>query len=237
MEDFLPLRLSSSFSGNTEIFPEIRLLVFQYGRTLLCTAMKVYGITNVKGGAGKTHATVHLAWQAAAHGQRVAVLDLDPTRQSVNWVELAGLGIPALHIDIKQADLEGYIAQLRADGDFDAIFIDTPANDRDASLETLMVSDVAIIPVGVGTSDTGMLGTTERQVKRAMQLRPELQPYILINRAKFAPARERETVADCEKTGFPVLRARVPLRGDYQAAAGKTPDGFHYAEVWKEVNA
>ncbi|MVN88750.1 AAA family ATPase [Deinococcus sp. HMF7620] len=199
--------------------------------------MKVYGVTNVKGGAGKTHTTVHLAHQAAQEGMRVAVLDLDPTRQSVNWIELAGLGIPALHIDIKQADLEAYIGQLRSEGDFDAVFIDTPANDRDAALETLMVSDVAVIPVGVGTSDTGMLGTTERQVKRAMQLRPDLRPFILINRAKFAPARERETVEECLKTGFPVLGARVPLRGDYQAAAGKMPQGQHYAEVWREVNA
>jgi len=199
--------------------------------------MKVYGVTNVKGGAGKTHTTVHLAFQAAAHDQRVAVLDLDPTRQSVNWIEVAGLGIPALHIDIKQADLEAYVAQLRDEGDFDAIFIDTPANDRDASLETLMVSDIAIIPVGVGSSDTGMLGTTERQVKRALQLRPDLRPYILINRGKFAPARERQTVEECGKTGFPILEARIPLRGDYQAAAGNRPDGHHYAQVWRELNA
>lgn len=199
--------------------------------------MRVYGITNVKGGAGKTHACVHLAYQAVQDGKRVAVLDLDPTRQSVNWVEVAALGIPALHLDIKQSDLEGYIEQLRGEGDFDAIFIDTPANDRDATLETLLVSDVAIIPVGVGTSDTGMLGTTERQVKRAQQLRPELRPFILVNRGGFAPARERETVEECQKTGIPVLQARVPLRGGYQAAAGKVPDGEHYGDVWREVNA
>lgn len=199
--------------------------------------MRVYGITNVKGGSGKTHATVHLAYLAAQRGERVAVLDLDPTRQSVNWIELAGLGLPAMPLDIKQDDLEGYIAQLRADGDFDAVFIDTPANDRDAALETLLVSDVALIPVGVGTSDTGMLGTTERQVKRALQLRPSLKPYILINRARFAPARERETEAECAKTGIPVLQSRIPLRGNYQAAAGKTPTDEHYAEVWQEVNA
>lgn len=199
--------------------------------------MRVYGITNVKGGSGKTHATVHLAHHAANRGQRVAVIDLDPTRQSVNWIELAGLGIPAVALDIKQDDLEGYIAQLRTDGDFDAIFIDTPANDRDATLETLLVSDVALIPVGVGTSDTGMLGTTERQVKRALQLRPDLKPFILINRARFAPARERETEAECQKTGIPVLSRRIPLRGNYQAAAGKVPEGEHYAEVWQEVNA
>ncbi|UQN09396.1 ParA family protein [Deinococcus sp. QL22] len=199
--------------------------------------MRVYGITNVKGGAGKTHASIHLAYEAARLGKRVAVLDLDPTRQSVNWVELAGLGLPALHLDIKQSDLEAYIEQLRADGDFDVIVIDTPANDRDAALETLMVADVAIIPVGVGTSDTGMLGTTERQVKRALQLRPHLKTFILLNRTKFAPARERETEEECRKTGIPVLQARVPLRGDYQAAAGKVPKGEHYGDVWREINA
>ena len=197
--------------------------------------MKVYGVVNVKGGAGKTHAVVHLA-REASHTRRVAVLDLDPTRQSVNWIELAGLGIPAHAFDIKQSDLEAYITQLRQEDDFDVILIDTPANDRDAALETLMVSDIALIPVGVGTSDTGMLGTTERQVKRAQQLRPELKAYILINRAKFAPARERETVEEAQKTGFPVLNARIPLRGEYQAAAGKIPVGLHYGEVWKEIN-
>ena len=197
--------------------------------------MKVYGVVNVKGGAGKTHAVVHLA-REASHTRRVAVLDLDPTRQSVNWIELAGLGIPALAFDIKQSDLEAYVLQLRQEADFDVILIDTPANDRDAALETLMVSDVALVPVGVGTSDTGMLGTTERQIKRAQQMRPALKAFILINRARFAPARERDTVTEAEKTGFPVLKARIPLRGEYQAAAGKGPAGLHYGEVWKEIN-
>lgn len=197
--------------------------------------MKVYGITAVKGGSGKTHATVHLAYQASQQGLRVAVLDLDPARQSVNWIELAGLGIPTMPFDIKHSDLEAYVQQLRDEGDLDVVIIDTPANDRDAALETLMVSDVAVIPVGVGTSDVGMLGSTERQVKRAQQLRPGLRAYILINRARFAPARERETEAECIKTGIPVLESRIPMRGSYQAAAGRVPDGEHYKDVWKEL--
>ena len=164
------------------------------------------------------------------------MLDLDPAKQSVNWIELAGLGIPALAFDMKQHELTDYVEQLRQENDFDVLLIDTPANDRDAMLETLMASDVAIIPLGVGTSDTGMLGTTERQIKRAQQLRPDLQAYILINRAGFAPARTQETVTEAEKTGFTVLASRIPLRGDYQAAAGKTPKGHHYGEVWREIN-
>ncbi|WP_187767776.1 ParA family protein [Deinococcus radiodurans] len=101
--------------------------------------MRVYGITNVKGGSGKTHATVHLAYLASQRGERVAVLDLDPTRQSVNWIELAGLGLPAMPLDIKQDDLEGYIAQLRSDGDFDAVFIGHPGQRPGRHLETLLV--------------------------------------------------------------------------------------------------
>ncbi len=198
--------------------------------------MRVYGIVNGKGGSGKTHTTVHLAREASLK-QRVAVLDLDPAKQSVNWIELAGMGIPALAFDIKQHELVDYVEQLRAEGDLDVVIIDTPANDRDAMLETLMASDVAVIPLGVGTSDTGMLGTTERQIKRAQQLRPDLKAFILINRAGFAPARTEETVIEAQKTGFKVLDARIPLRGDYQAAAGKMPKGHHYGEVWKEINS
>lgn len=197
--------------------------------------MRVYGIVNSKGGSGKTHTTVHLAREASLK-QRVAVLDLDPAKQSVNWIELAGLGIPALAFDMKQHELTDYVEQLRLEGDLDVVIIDTPANDRDAMLETLMASDVAIIPLGVGTSDTGMLGTTERQIKRAQQLRPDLKAFILINRAGFAPARTEETVTEASKTGFTVLSSRIPLRGDYQAAAGKIPKGHHYGEVWKEIN-
>lgn len=197
--------------------------------------MRVYGIVNSKGGSGKTHTTVHLAREASLT-QRVAVLDLDPARQSVNWIELAGLGIPALAFDLKQSELTDYVQQLRSEGDFDVVIIDTPANDRDAMLETLMASDVAIVPLGVGTSDTGMLGTTERQIKRAQQLRPELKAFILINRSGFAPARTEETVAEAQKTGLTVLTSRIPLRGDYQAAAGKIPKGQHYGEAWREIN-
>ena len=44
--------------------------------------MIVVAAYNIKGGVGKTSATVNLAWLAAESGARVLLWDLDPTSRS-----------------------------------------------------------------------------------------------------------------------------------------------------------
>lgn len=203
--------------------------------------MKVISLVNQKGGSGKTQAAVHLAWEA--HRQRrVAVLDLDPTHQSRNWIEAAKMEIDAEAINLRQVDLSGYVEEIRKGGEYDLVIIDTPANDLNAAMEALMVSDAVIVPVGVGTSDIGMLASTARQIKRMQQVREanSIQPApvrVLINRSGFAPARTGRTVEAVETFGLPTFKARIPLLGAYQEATGNRITGqqHHYAPVLKEI--
>lgn len=187
----------------------------------------VIAVVNYKGGAGKTLTTVMLAWQAAARQQTIAVIDLDSARQAHNWVGLSGMGerrtISSLALDYKNEDLAQYITGLVEGGKFDLILLDTPANDRDAIAEALDVADLALIPVNVGRSDVGMLGTTAKIFERATRARPNLQGRILINQARFAPAKEAWTVEEVSKVQIPMCRTRIPLLGKYKDAPGTIP--------------
>lgn len=203
--------------------------------------MIVLSVVNQKGGSGKSQASVHLAWEARSR-HRVAVLDLDPTHQSVNWIEAAEMGIECAHIDLKNTDFERYVQVIRDGGEHDLVIVDTPANDMNAAMEALMVADAVIVPVGVGTSDIGMLASTERQIRRVNQLRAanDLKPAVvrvLINRAGFAPVRTVRTAEAIETFGMQVCRHQIPLLGVYQDATGNriTNAQHHYAPVLEEI--
>lgn len=204
--------------------------------------MKIIVVANMKGGSGKTQATVHMAWEASKNS-KVAILDLDPTHQSVNWIAAAEMtDIDAVAIDLKSVDFEAYVQQVRDAGEHDIVLIDTPANDMNASMEAMMVADAVVVPVGVGTSDIGMLASTERQLRRIRQVRlADNKPLdfvrVLINRSGFAPSRTERTCEAIEHFGMETFQQRIPLLGVYQDATGNpiSSKQSHYSEVLQEV--
>lgn len=203
--------------------------------------MKIIAVVNQKGGGGKTQATVHLAWEAKQRFS-VAILDLDPTHQAVNWIEAADMGIDAVAIDLKSTDLEKYVKTIETEGEYGLVFIDTPANDMNAAMEAMMVADAVVIPVGVGTSDIGMLASTERQLRRVRQVRsadghPLGLVRVLINRSGFAPKRTQRTTEAVETFGLETFEQQIPLLGAYQDATGNRISAaqHHYAPVLKEI--
>jgi chromosome partitioning protein len=51
--------------------------------------MQTLALVCQKGGAGKTTLAIHLAAEAAAHGLRVLLLDLDPQASAARWADRA----------------------------------------------------------------------------------------------------------------------------------------------------
>lgn len=189
---------------------------------------KVIAIVAYKGGAGKTLTTVMLGWEAAGRGQRVLIIDLDPSQQSVEWLELSGMPekrpLRATYFDAGKYDLAGFVKEVLNTGNHDLILIDTPANDRDAIAEALDVADLGIIPVNVGRSDIGMLGTTVKVYERAVRARPALKGLFLINQSGFAPSKEAWTLEECNRIEtISIFKQRIPLRALYKDAHGRIP--------------
>ena len=91
-----------------------------------CYRLKmIIGITNLKGGVGKSTLAVHLAAWLHEHGHRVTLADCDMQQSSSQWLREAEPGVKAVRLD--NADL--IIDELDAlDQETDFVVADGPGS-------------------------------------------------------------------------------------------------------------
>jgi chromosome partitioning protein len=105
-------------------------------RTILCM--------NAKGGCGKTTIATNLATWYADNGEQVVIVDLDPQRSSLDWLEARDDydGVPAIFgVDAVQGDA-------RPPRGTDLALLDAPAGTYGAELTPLLRrADALLVPV------------------------------------------------------------------------------------------
>ncbi len=102
--------------------------------------MLTISVLNTKGGCGKSTIATNLASFFSLEGARVCLVDHDPQRSSLMWLEKRPAQRPAIH------GRKG--AAPPAEGDFDVTIIDPPAGLDDEALQDLLnVSDTLVVPV------------------------------------------------------------------------------------------
>lgn len=125
--------------------------------------MKTIAVISQKGGAGKTTLTVHLAAEAAAAGQNVVIIDLDPQASSANWGDRREQATPVV-IPVFATRLPQEIERVREAG-CDVCFIDTAPHADAVAVAAAKAADVAVIPCRANAMDVEAAGTTIELVK------------------------------------------------------------------------
>jgi len=163
-------------------------------------------VANLKGGAGKTTTTVHLAEVIARRTSGCTVVDLDPNADgsATAWYELAG--------DRMRATLASEAAPCGW-----TVF-DTPP--WSASVVKLAVesADAVLIPVRPSGLDLSRLASMTEVVARAGK-----PPVVLVNAAVAGTNAQRATMEALEESDLPVLRTWIPQRQSIQNAYGTAP--------------
>ncbi len=177
--------------------------------------MRSIAFLSQKGGVGRTTLAASLAVAAAAAGERVVALDLDPQASLVTWGErrkaantpnklviepLEGERLPLLH-----AILEGL-----AEVGFTIAIFDTPANSAIARLVAL-AADICLLPTRL---DADVVAATFRTVCLA-----ERKAALLLNQCPPTYPSLRTSEAAKALTRFGVLAApTLCARMDFQDA-------------------
>ena len=105
-------------------------------QTILCL--------NAKGGCGKTTLATNLATWFADDGRRVAILDFDPQRSSLDWLEARQdyAGVPAIE------GVDAVTGEARAAPGTDVALMDAPAGIGGSAVTALLRrSQVLLVPV------------------------------------------------------------------------------------------
>src|ERR1039458_3615298 len=109
-----------------------------------CHPMFTVAVIGQKGGNGKTTVAIELATTAAAVGEDVAVIDLDPQASAAKWRDRRTVDNPAV-VSAQVSRLRQTLTAAKTNG-ADLVVIDSPGKSDSAAVEAARVADLVLIP-------------------------------------------------------------------------------------------
>lgn len=191
-------------------------------------------LVSQKGGSAKSTLAVSIAWELMERGNRVLLVDADPQRTVVEvGATAAARGAPTPTIVAMGPDLYRPDQLPRLARSFDHVVIDTPGRAGDVQSAALLVSDIALIPVGQSAAEMWAVSATLEVVQKARTLkemhRGALRAALVITR-KFPQTTLgralRETLKEAE---VPTLSAETTARVAWQECLGAGQGVAQYA--------
>lgn len=164
----------------------------------------IIGLTNQKGGAGKTTVSGHFAYWLNQRGS-VFVVDADAQQSSTNWMK--DLKLPCKAI-IDPDDLFDELPSLAEQ--YDTVVVDGPGSLSETTKAILSRCDIALVPCKPAGLDMHSTTKMLRILRQARELRNGM-PHVglFINQAKKGTILLKDAQRALAKTGFPLLKAMV----------------------------
>jgi chromosome partitioning protein len=145
---------------------------------------KLLTVCNQKGGCGKTNVAMTIAACIAERGERVLVVDGDPQGTATRWFSVAKEGAPFAAPVVNLAETRQQIARaIKPHVDhYDVIVVDCPPSlDSPVTLCTLVVADLALVPVIPSPGDVWATSRLVALIEQARTLNEALQVRIVPN--------------------------------------------------------
>ena len=180
----------------------------------------IYGLTNSKGGVGKTTIAVHLAAFLTKKKRKVVFIDADPQQSASTWIR--ELSLPMELETISDAEeIIRRVAHFATDAD--DIVIDGPAGLSETTRAIMLRAEKVFLPCGPSILDF-------RAASKAVQLLQEAQRqrakkgfpkgFLIPNKLQKRGRLSREMLGAVEKLQIPVL-AGLSQRQAFADAAGQ----------------
>lgn len=178
----------------------------------------IYGLTNSKGGVGKTTIAVHLAVHLARKKRSVIFIDADAQQSASAWIKELSLTIQLETLDTPEAIVR-QVARLS--NEKTDIVIDGPAGLSETTRAIMVRADRVFLPCGPSILDLRAASKAVRLLNEAQKARKGLPKGALIpNKLQKRGRLSREMLAAVHKLKIPVL-AGLSLRQAFADAAGQ----------------
>lgn len=183
-------------------------------------------IANRKGGVGKSTIATNLAVQLGKQG-RVLLVDADEQKSAYRWNEYRQEKLPSIFV------LDNLIDTLEPlNSQYDFIVIDVAGRDSQILRESLLISDKLIIPTQASIVDLEVLEYVSDKVNQAHENNPDLNAYVVINKAPTNYRNTESEQAQAYVKQFPMLKLLDTIVHDRKAFR----DGFVESLSVSELN-
>lgn len=178
----------------------------------------IYGLTNSKGGVGKSTIAVHLAAWLAKKKRRVIFIDADPQQSASAWIEELSFPVKLEKEDDPEAIVERLTSLSSKDCD---VVIDGPAGLSTMTRAIMLRADRVFLPCGPSILDLRAAGKAVQLLRGAQKARSGApQGAIIPNKLQKRGRLSREMTKAAEKLGITVLGG-LTMRQSFADAAGQ----------------
>ncbi len=177
--------------------------------------MKI-GITNLKGGVGKTTVSINLAVCLAHAGNKVCIVDTDVNQTSLKWYGARDNNLPEVSVlgAIDAKALNKAVDKLHET--FDIVIIDGTPSLSEMTTRIIVASDLLIIPIRPGANDFRTMDEFLSRYQTVKEFKENIPAYFLLN--EFTDRiNVHKTIRDTliEHYQFPVLETVIKSRAAY----------------------
>lgn len=179
----------------------------------------VIGITNLKGGVGKSTISQNLAVCLAHRGYKVCVLDTDlGQRSSMKWAAQRGDDVPPIPVLGTEADNVIRDAKEK-EKHYDVVIVDGSPQLELAQVKTLTASDIVLVPISPSALDIWSMQQFLAKYEQVKAAKGDgIQGYIVPNKFSGKTRLEREVAEALDTMGVKVMQSRLADRVAYREA-------------------
>ena len=181
----------------------------------------VISFLNQKGGVGKSTLSINIAACFALLRQKVLLIDADKQATSSTWASLR-TETPFQVVSMARENMARDALSLAAGYDF--TIIDGPPQAESISRSCIVASDLVAVPIEPGGASRWSSDLTVRQLKDAMELKPNLKCGFVVSRKIGTTVLGRDTRGMAADAGIPTFETEIEQRVAYAEALtmGKT---------------
>jgi len=208
------------------------------------TGLRV-ALANLKPGTGKTTSAVWLAHIFARAGNRVLLVDADPSGSALEWSDLAAMypGMPPQQafpfriVALPSREMHRRIPEIAHDDD--VVIIDAPQLEDHAAiaLSALRYADEILIPCAPSPIEINRTSPVREEIDEVEPLR-DVPPRtaVLLNRCVARANSTADAREALQGLGYDVLDTAVPrLEAFAQSFGMPIPDHGHGHDIWRLV--
>ncbi|MEO0898681.1 MAG: AAA family ATPase [Bacteroidota bacterium] len=192
----------------------------------------IIGITNLKGGVGKSTLAQNLGVCLAHMGYRIAILDTDTNQNSLSWYGARDEKLPPLTvIGLSESEtLSKSIANLHRD--YEIILVDGTPNLSKMTTRIILSSDLLLIPVRPGAQDYRTLQEFMNRYEEAKAFREAIPAYFVMNEFS-AQKKVHNGLLERISNDFdlPVVNTKINSRVAYTEASVVGQGVLEYADT------
>jgi chromosome partitioning protein len=206
------------------------------------TALSV-ALANLKPGTGKTTSAVWLAHVFALAGNRVLLVDADPSGSALEWSDLAAIdpritpqeAFPFRIVALPSRELHRRLPDIARDDD--VVIIDTPQIEDHAAIarSALRYADEIVIPCAPTPIEINRTTPVRDEIAEVREMRvTPVRSAILLNRSLARAHSTADARQALEGLGYEVLATAVPRLEVYAQSFG-LPIRHAGLDLWRQV--